>query len=68
MTGAPGQAKTFGTDEMIAARDAVRVPVQQAIELLSEAVVAEKFAVSSLLDARFRRALDFVLKARDELS
>ncbi len=56
------------TDDIITARDAARVPVQQAIEVLSEAVAAETFAVSSLLVNRLRGALLALLSARDELS
>jgi hypothetical protein len=55
------------TDAMVALRDAARVPIQQAIELISEGVTKEHFAVSSLLEARFRRTLTLLLQARDEL-
>jgi Flp pilus assembly protein TadD len=55
------------TDAMLALRDAARVPIQQAIEVISEGVTKEHFAVSSLLEGRFRRALTLLLQARDEI-
>lgn len=55
------------TDAMLALRDAARAPVQQAIEVISEGVTKDHFAVSSLFEARFRRALTLLLQVRDEL-
>jgi glycine betaine/choline ABC-type transport system substrate-binding protein len=57
----------LNTDDMVVLRDTARVPIQQAIEVISEGVIKEHFAVSSLLEARFRRALTLLLQARDEL-
>jgi hypothetical protein len=60
--------KTLNNDAMVALRDAARVPIQEAIEVISEGVTKDHFAVSSLLEARFRRALMKLLEARDELA
>lgn len=54
-------------EAMVAMRDAARVSIQQSIEVISEGVTKDHFAVSSLLESKFRRALTWLLQARDEL-
>lgn len=58
----------LNADAMIALRDAARVPLQQAIEIISEGVTKEHFAVPTLLETRFRRVLMALLDARDALA
>jgi hypothetical protein len=55
------------TDAMVALRDAARVSIQQATEVISEGVTKDHFAVPSVLEMKFRRALMNLLQARDEL-
>ena len=62
------QGRTKNNAEMCDLRDAARIPLQRAVDILGEAVTAETFAVSSLLVLRLRRALTHLLNARDELS
>lgn len=60
-------ANSLDTDGMVALRDAARIPVQQAIELISEGVTRETFSVTGALESRFRRILLKLLEVRDEL-
>jgi hypothetical protein len=70
--GAKGQAQRFERSidnaSMIAARDTAREAIQPAIDLLADAVARKPFAVGDVFVSRMRRALTFLLSARDELS
>lgn len=60
--------RRLDTSDMVALRDTARMSVQASIDTISEGVTKEHFAVSILLEGKFRRALTLLLQVRDELS